>query len=310
MSFFEHGIKTTVMSTELIIESNVSKKILFECIQLAKDFEDKYSAYKEDSLLCKINKLSGEETVPCDEEEIDIFQKALVIAKISNGLFDPTIGVLTQGTYGFGKKSAKIPSDAELLKVKKLVNYKEFKLLGNCVYLTQKGMKLDLGGIGKGYIADKILQYLRKKGASKALVSVGGEICSFGKEYKIALRDPFSKNHLAIVKTSKAMLSISTSGDYERYIGPKKNHHILNNTTARQNHFYSSITIMQNGMNATMLDAIACIAFNSPQEKLKDIAKEFRVTIISVTKDKQVYFENFSNLEIKGFELFSFYDKI
>jgi len=310
MSFFEHGVKTKVMSTELIIEANVSKKILFKAITLAKNFEVKYSAYIENSLLSRINKASGIEAIPCDETEIEIFIRALKMAELSNGLFDPTIGALTQGIYGFGKESAKIPTEEELLLVKRLVNFREFKVLGNQVYLNKKGMKLDLGGIGKGYVADKIIQFLQKKGATKALVSVGGEICSFGKKYNIALRDPFSNNNLGLIKTTSNMLSISTSGDYERYIGSKKHHHILDNTTARQNHYYSSITIIKNGLETTLLDAVATIAFNSPPEKLKVIAQQYKVAIISVSAKKEIYIENFSNLDIQGFELFSFYDKM
>lgn len=306
MSFFENGLKAKVMSTELIIEANVSKRILFEALALAKEFESKYSAYKEDSLLCKINRFSGEKSVSCSKEELDIFIKALEIAKLSNGLFDPTIGVLTQGLYGFGTKEAKIPTAKELQKSKSLVNFKDVEISNNEIFLKQKGMRLDLGGIGKGYMADKIILFLKSKGATKALVSVGGEIVTFGKNYAIAVKNPFKNGNTGIIKSSKSELSISTSGDYERYIDSRDNHHILDNSTAKQKHFYSSITIIKDGVDATLLDGVATIAFNSKMSELKDISKQFGVAIIAISRDKEIYFESFSNLNIKNFEIYPF----
>ena len=144
------------MSTELLIESNVSKKILFECLDLAKEFENKYSAYKDSSLLSRINKASGKEAVECNDEDLEIFQKAMKIAKLSDGAFDPTIGILTQGIYGFGTKNQKIPSSSELQKAKKLVNYEFVDIKNNKIFLTKDGMRLDLGGIGKVMLQIKL----------------------------------------------------------------------------------------------------------------------------------------------------------
>jgi thiamine biosynthesis lipoprotein len=304
MSFFENGIKAKVMSTELIIEANLPKKILFECLELAKRFEETFSAYREDSLLCKVNKHAGFKAIICSEYEIELFQKAFESAKDSDGVFDPTIGVLSQGLYGFGKESAKIPSKKELEKAKKLVNYENFIVTHNEVYLKERGMKLDFGGIGKGFLADKIMNYLYQSGATKALVNVGGEICTFGKNYNIALRDPFSTKNLAVIKTLKNQLTISTSGDYERYIASKENHHILDHKTAKQNHYYSSVTIIKNGTDATLLDVVATIVFNSKKELLKNISKKYNVAIVTVFQDGEIYFENFKALDIQSVELF------
>ena len=305
MRFFSKGLKAKVMSTELIIEANVSKKVLFEALDLVKAFEAKYSAYKPDSLLSQINKASGENAVQCSEIELEIFSHAIKIAKQSNGFFDPTIGVLTQGTYGFGTNRAKLPSKTELLKQKKLVNYNDCIINDESIFLQKKGMRLDLGGIGKGYIADKIMDFLIENGATKVLLSVGGEICSYGKKYNIALQNPFSKQNIAVIKTSKQMLSISTSGDYERFITSKENHHILDNTTAKPNHYHSSITIIKDGLYGATLDAVATIAFNSKQEDLYALAKKFEVAIIAISPQKSLQIENFSGLSIESFEMFS-----
>ncbi len=305
MSFFENGLKAKVMSTELIIEANLSKKILFEALDMAQAFEAKYSAYKEDSLVAKINQNAGIQPVSCSRDEVEIFEASLKMAELSEGVFDPTIGVLTQGSYGFGKKEAKIPTQKELKEVKKLVNYRDLSVTQDAVYLKKQGMKLDLGGIGKGYIAQKIILFLQSRGATKALVNVGGEICVVGKKYNIAIQDPYSNQLLAVVKTNKSSLSLSTSGDYERYIGTKENHHILDKTTAKQNHYYSSITIIKDGLEGTLLDAVATMVFNAPLEGLGVLAKKYNIAIIAIVKEGDMVFKNFKNLDIDALEVYA-----
>jgi len=306
MALFEKALKATVMTTELFIRADVSKKVLYECLEIAREFERTYSAYKEDSLLSKINQASGVRSVTCSDEELEIFKIALEMAEISKGAFDPTIGALTQGLYGFGTQNPKIPNKTELLNSKTLVNYRFMQIDKNEVYLKRKGMKLDLGAIGKGFVADKIIKHLLNKNATRALVSVGGEICSFGKKYNIAIRDPFSGNNIGVIKSSKRVLSISTSGDYERFIGSKENHHILDNLSAKSNHYYSSVTIIKNGADATTLDGVATIVFNASRNKLTEIAQKFGVAIIAITPHKEILFENFSNIDIESFELHPF----
>ncbi|WP_428738318.1 FAD:protein FMN transferase [Sulfurimonas sp.] len=306
MSFFENGLKAKVMSTQLIIEANVSKKILFEALNLVKQFEEKYSAYKSNSLVSLINHYSGVQAIPLSDEDREIFEKALDIAETSDGLFDPTIGVLTQGLYGFGTDHSKIPNEQEIYEVKKLVNYKKLKIDNDKVFLEDKGMQLDLGGIGKGYIADKVVEFLLRKGATKGLVSAGGEIVTFGKNYTIAIKNPFEKGNIGVIHSSKTPLSISTSGDYERFIGSKEHHHILDNKSAKQNHFYSSITLIQNGVDATLLDGVSTIAFNSKPEHLQSIAQKFNIAIIAISKEKEIYMKNLQNLDIKNIDIYPF----
>jgi len=295
------------MSTELIIEANVSKSVLYKALAFAREFESKYSAYQPYSLLNKINDNAGIQAIKCTPQELDIFEKSLTIAKKSNGIFDPTIGVITQGLFGFGKSKSKIPTEKELTTTKKLVNYKKFLLTGTSVFLKEKGMRLDLGGIGKGYVGDKIIQILQENGATKGFVSVGGEINAFGKKFTFAIKDPFCQNDvIALLKTSKEPISIATSGDYERFIKSQKYHHILNGTTAKQNYYYTSLTLLKNGIHSTSLDAITTIVFNSPPEKLEALSKEYEIAIIAISHNKKIIFENYIDIKLNSIELFAF----
>lgn len=307
MGLFQNGLKAKVMSTELVMEADVSKKILFEALERVKNFESTFSAYKEESLLNTINRSAGVQPVSCNEFELELFRSALDIAKRSEGKFDPTIGVLTQGLYGFGKENQKIPTQKELEKRKKLVDYKSFVIDGKEVYLAKKGMRLDLGGIAKGFLAEKLVEFFRQNGAKRVMVNVGGELCLYGRSYHIAIKNPYSDTNVAVIKTMKKPLSISTSGDYERYIKTKEHHHILDSKMAKQNHFYSSITVLKNGIEGTLIDAVATIAFNSQPKELRAIAQRFGIALIAIPAEGSIVFENFSNLDIESIELFGFF---
>ncbi|MDQ1339841.1 MAG: FAD:protein transferase [Campylobacterota bacterium] len=289
---FEKALKASVMSTELFIKAKASKNTLLEAFKIAKDIEEKFSAYKNNSAIDEINKNAGIAPVACDDEVLALIKESLKIAKATDGKFDPTIGTLSQGLYGFGTKNPKIPSQKEISLAKELVNFKEVEILGNLVFLRKKGMKIDLGGIGKGYAAEKIINFFIDKKASFALASVGGEICCYGKEYKIGIKNPFEEGNIATITTTKNPTTITTSGDYERYINSKKTHHILDSKNGISNNFYSSITLIKDGFFGSELDAFATAIFNTKPQELEKISKEQEMTIIAITPNKEILFLN------------------
>lgn len=289
---FEKALKATVMSTELFIKARASKALLLEAYEIAKKIEEKFSAYKKESLINKINENAGVAPVACDDETLFLIKEALKIAKITDGKFDPTIGALSQGAYGFGTKNPKIPLEKDLKKDKNLVNFKEIEIEGKSVFLKKKGMRLDLGGIGKGYAAEKIINFFIDKKASFALVSVGGEICCYGKEYKIGIKNPFKEGNIATITTTKNPTTITTSGDYERYIDSIKYHHILDSKSGVSNNFYSSMTLIKDGFFGSELDAFATAIFNTKPQELEKISKEQEMATIAITPDKEILFLN------------------
>lgn len=255
-------VRDKVMSTEILIKAEADNKLLQECIEIAKDFEEKLSAYKESSFISQINRMAGQEPVHCPELVIDVIKQALQVAQETDGLYDPTIGVLTQKTYGFGTGKEKVPKEEELRKKKELVNYKNVEVYKSAVFLAKEGMALDLGGIGKGYASNLIAKYLYDKGIECALVSIGGEICCYGKNWNIAVRHPRRNKPLAVMTTKKEKTTISTSGDYERYIKSYDNHHILNTKTGKQSLYYAEITLVDIGFKGGLLDAYTTALFN------------------------------------------------
>ena len=280
MALFEKALEAKVMSTHLLIRANVSKNILLQAHKIATDFESRYSAYKDNSFLNTINQNAGKTSTPCTPQDYALFSASIKASEQTQGLFDISIGALSHGAYHFGFDNEQKASQKTVETQKSLVNYKDIELSHESIMLKKKGMRLDLGGIGKGYVAKQIALFLASKGASKILVDVGGEIVTRGKSYTIAIKDPFNEGNMGYIKTSKADLSISTSGSYERFID-KENHHILNTSQGISPHHYSSMTIVQNGWNIDMLDAYATALFNQAPEKNITLAKALNIAMIT-----------------------------
>lgn len=299
MAFFEKALKAKVMSTHLLIRANVSKHILLQAHKIATDFESRYSAYKEDSFLNTINKNAGKTSTPCTPEDYALFAASLKASEQTNGLFDISMGVLSHGAYHFGFANESKASKEIVEKYKDLVNYKDIQLTPESIVLKRKGMRLDLGGIGKGYVARQIALFLESKGATKILVDVGGEIVTRGKSYNIAIKDPFHQEaeaNIAYIKTSKEDMAISTSGSYERFID-EENHHILDHKKGLSNHYYTSMTLLQNSWNIGFLDAYATALYNQPVKNLNAYCKSLNLSLIAVESDAHIIKINLEKLK-------------
>jgi len=158
MALFEKALEASVMSTHLLIRADVSKAILLQAYKIATDFEERYSAYKENSFLNQINAKAGLVPLACHREDMYLFQKCLHASDITEGEFDISIGALSHGAYHFGFKNQSLASSSKVKKQKSLVNYKNILLKENTILLSKKGMRLDLGAIGKGYVSKQLIE--------------------------------------------------------------------------------------------------------------------------------------------------------
>jgi len=301
MAFFEKALKAKVMSTHLLIRANVSKTILLQAFKIATDFEDRYSAYKPDSFLNTINQHAGISSVPCTLADMHLFHTAMHASKETHGLFDISIGALSHGAYHFGFANQQIVSNKDLKHIQSLVNYHNIVLSDQTIYLKHKGMRLDLGGIGKGYVAKQIALFLAQHGATKILVDVGGEIVTRGKSYTIAIKDPFREGNIAYIKTTKEDTSISTSGSYERFID-KKHHHILDTHKGVSNPYYSAMTILQNSWHIDMLDAYATALFNQPESQLSALSSTLNIALIAIDTQQKIIQKNMNTFTLKSLQ--------
>jgi len=297
VALFEKALEAKVMSTRLLIRANVSGKLLREAYRIATAFEARYSAYRADSFLNRINAAAGKERLPCREDDRALFARCIEASRQSGGAFDITIGALSHGAYRFGFADQGLASAKTIGRQLALVGYEMIDIDDEGIYLPKAGMRLDLGGIGKGYAAREIALFLKARGATKALVDVGGEIVTFGKRYTIALKHPFAEGNIAYLRVSGEPLSISTSGDYERYIGTREHHHILSRDSGRSAGGYSSMSVLRNGFDIDLLDAYATAMFNMDETSIRSQVRALQVGTIIIDKAADLRLDNLSSVD-------------
>ena len=209
-----------------------------EAFELCKDLEAKVSRTRKDSDISNINNAKGE-WVDVSEETRELIQKGMEYSHSSDGGFDITVGGVTeQWDFHAAEGEAKIPDADALAEAVKHINYRNIAIEGNRVRLTDPETKLDLGGIAKGWIGDRMTELLESKGVVSAVINLGGNvICIGGKtnedDFVIGVETPFSDRTEIIGKINARDKTLVTSGVYERRIevDGKTYHHILDTKT-------------------------------------------------------------------------------
>ena len=180
--------------------------------------ETRYSRYRPDSVVSRINAAAGDEWVSCDAETAALLDYADTLYLSSGGLFDITSGVLRRA-WDF--RRARVPAQDELAAVLALVGWRRVKRDGDRVYLPQAGMEIDFGGFGKEYAADRAAALLTELGVRHGYVNLGGDMRFIGPQpdgepWLIGIQDPRDPERtVASIPVSQGALA--TSGDYERY---------------------------------------------------------------------------------------------
>ena len=209
-----------------------------------KKIEQLLNFFSPESELTAINRASGSSPVKVNKETLEIIKKAVEIADYTNGAFDPTIGpVIKLWRFSRQTPGPSIPSIDEIKNALRFVDYKKIKIniSASEVFLEKKGMKLDLGGILKGYAADMAIEAIKAKGIKAALVAIAGDIKGFGlkpdmKPWKVGIQSPRLADNKSEMKGKDIFASlylkdkaISTSGDYQRFFikQGRRYHHIL-----------------------------------------------------------------------------------
>lgn len=199
------------------------------------DYEDMISVTRENSDIYKINHAGGK-PVECNPHTIEVVKMGIEAGKKSKGAFDITIGKVTD-LWDFQGENPSVPDEDKIKEALDDVNYKQIKIQGNTITMDDPEGEINLGGIGKGYIADRAADFLKEQGVTSAIVNFGGNIVvigdKMGSPFKIGVELPYSdRSEIAgYVETEDATLV--TSGIYERYFEEDgvKYHHILDVNT-------------------------------------------------------------------------------
>ena len=271
-----------------------------ECFQICQTYEKLFHPNLKDSDVSKINQKAGTgEYVSVDRDTLELIETGIRYSKLSNGSFDITLGKLSSlwGFDTFSKTGGKtsLPDESEITSVVSNIGYEQIEIKDQMVRLINKDAKLDLGGIAKGYVADKLKDYLKSKDVKHGIINLGGNILLIGTKpdksnYHIGIQKPFSstRDYIRIVDTKDK--SIVTSGIYERYyeIDGKIYHHILDAKTGYpvENELASVTIISDKSVDG---DALSTLIFTKGLEDgMEIINNTANIEAVFITKKGSV----------------------
>ncbi len=257
-----------------IAESVDGEAVLDACFAEIKRLEELFSATIPESDISSINESAGEPVI-VSEETAELLQIALHYASLSEGAFDITLRPVT-ALWDFTAASPALPDEEALSAAVASVDYRHLTVTGNTVTLSEGA--LDLGGIAKGFIADRVRDLLLEQGVISALIDLGGNIVVCGtkenKDWRIGIKDPANTEELCAIVTGQD-LSVVTSGIYERgfTLDGVRYHHLLSPESGMpvQNGLASVTIVCERSVQA---DALSTTCFVLGEERAKALLND------------------------------------
>lgn len=290
----------------ITLYGTTDEKYINDCFALASEYENKFSNTIKDSEISQINNANGA-YVTVSDDTLELIQDGISYADESDGRFDIAIGALSDlwniseiaenlDSSDNEADASVLPSDEAIQEALDHIDYHAIDIKGKQVRLTDPDIKLDLGGIAKGYIADQMRAHLRDEGITEGVISLGGNVLTLGEkasgeDYSIGIQKPFaaSGTSLGVIKVKNA--SVVSSGIYERYyrIGDKIYHHILDTKTGYpvENNLYQVTIISKSSMDGDALST-TCFALGL-DEGMKRIERTKDTEAIFVTEDGKTH---------------------
>ena len=295
----------------IAIEEKVTKN---QIDSLLTAFDLSLSTYRPDSKISKIN--TGDSTVVVDEFFAETFQLSNQIYKETNGLFDPTIGVLVNA-YGFGpNKKQENLSQKQIDSLLQFVGFDKIKLNENKTISKKHNQTfIDFNAIAQGYSVDVVVNYLKSKGIENAIIEIGGELFALGKNtidnknWVVGIDDPLQKpeERTLIAKVNLENLGMATSGNYRKVMidekTGKKFVHIINPKTglAQKNNVLSATVLSKSsGLSDGYATAFMLMTLEESKVFLQKHPELYVMLLYvdEVNKMQQFTTENFNSLII------------
>ncbi len=275
----------------------VEQDIMDGLKKLCRKYDILFSKTDENSDIFRINTAGGA-PVEVSEDTLTLLKKSIYYGDLSGGLFDVTIGTVSS-LWDFKTDTPSVPSKEALSSAVSHVNYKNIIIEGNTVRLTDPNAVLDVGAIAKGYIADRVKDYLKENGVRHAVISLGGNVLTLGtktdgSKYNIGIQRPFDKTGSAVTSVKIADQSVVTTGIYQRYfeIDGKKYHHVLTPSTGQpcENSLYSVSIITDSSLTADALSTICYLM--GPKKGMKLVNQLDNVDAIFITNDGKLHYSD------------------
>ena len=252
-------------------------------ITLCKNYENLLSKTVQSSDVYKINH-SNDTPTDVSPDTAELLKTALDIAKTSNGAFDPTILPLVE--IWDVRNRIVPPEEAEIKDSLDYVNRRNVIINGTTVTVKENA-KIDLGGIAKGFIADKVKQYLKSKGVTSAVINLGGNTLLIGSKqgqnFSVGLQKPFGKNGELSAVLNLTDKTVVTSGIYQRYFKfeNKIYHHIIDPKTGYpSDNEITSVTVVTD--SSTVADGLSTACLNLGVDEGTKLAKQYNAELIFI----------------------------
>jgi len=252
---------TLVTITVVAPDRDVGNRAMQAGFYEIKRLEGLFSTWKPESELSHVNVEAGHQPVQVSRETLELVLRSLELSQLTQGGFNIALGPAIEAWSVTERQD--IPDDEALQQLKSLVDWADIQVNqeARTIYLSHRGMRIDVGGIGKGYAADRAVEEMKRVGAKGGVVALSGDIKTFGvlpesNGFPVGIRHPRREETLIGVIDLKDE-AISTAGDYERFFEREgvRYHHILDPQTLRPARTCRSVTVIaKDGIVADGLD--------------------------------------------------------
>ena len=211
--------------------------ILDGCLELCSHYEDLLSRTKEDSEIFRLNhREPGTREMEVSAEQAEVIERGLYYSRLSGGAFDITVEPLSS-LWDFTAAEPELPDPEMIRENLPKVGYERVSVSGNTIVFADDETRIDLGAIAKGYIADKMKEYLLEQGVESAIINLGGNVLcvgGYGEEpFRIGIQRPYADRSETGGVLEIRDLSAGSAGVYERHFAKYgvNYHHILDPKT-------------------------------------------------------------------------------
>lgn len=238
-----------------------------------------------------IAKLNMEKTHDLDWDIIQLLRTALFVGQKTNGKLDITMGEL-RDLWPIKDENPKIPDTKAIAAVLEKTGNQQIYIDGKTVTIGQG--QIDLGAVAKGFIADKIVLFLKESDVQRAIINLGGNIYTLNSPqsppWKVGIKSPIINEGKSICIVQTMSESVVTSGKYERYFEHEgvTYHHIFDPTTGRpvENNLLSASVVHK---DSTLADAFSTALLCVGLEHAIEVAKANSIDAIFITEDMKIY---------------------
>ena len=255
--------------------------------------------------ISEINRNAGIKPIKVSSELFELIERSIKISILTDGAFDISYASMDK-IWKFDGTMKEMPTAEAIKKSVEKVGYKNIVLdkVNQTVFLRLEGMKLGLGGIGQGYIADKVKELLKFKGVSSGLINVSGDISTWGKQpngqqWKVGIKNPVNKNKIFATFPIEDT-AVETSGSYEKYVtfNGKRYSHIIDTRTGYPATGLVSVTIF--AKTTELADALATGVFVLGNDVGMDLVNQLPgIGCIMVDENGKIYTSK--NIDLKQF---------